>query len=566
MVENTGRGWRKASAAVIAMALAIALLGACGRNSLPDAPFGCLEYEAVCAGVCTDTSDDPEHCGGCGNVCAPSEQCIASKCRPTCSATETLCAVGCVDTERDREHCGACKNACAVGDVCVDGACREAICAGVQISCEGVCVNPETDPAHCGDCFSKCQDGWSCAGGDCRPDCPGALCGADCVDLGSDPSHCGGCGFSCGEGEACAMGQCVLLCPAGLTACGNACVDVTSDQRHCGACFSACGGSCSRGICQSPCASPEIGCGDSCVDPRVDPLHCGGCDIQCAPGLECRQAQCLAPSESCDWSASQFPFQIEGSLRLGDLTVDEDCNLYVALAHEYYDLGAVYSINYDSGEVELVRQFSDQIYRVAYRSEDDSLYLASFERIYRLAKDGSSGGLVTDELVDPYLTSLTLSPQGWGSFGAQLLVGNSEGDLVALDPGAPGPVVVATLPESIVDLAFAGSALYVVVSPLPFDSTDGDLYQVSPTGEVTPFVDLPCGPTALASNAGAYLYVACSYGAGIHQLELPSGTTSAIYATDLYPYWGPGLLWDNGAFIMFGNGQSADVTIDVYIP
>jgi hypothetical protein len=566
-VASSECGWRKAATVVGAwIALAMVLLGACGRNSLPDAPFGCLEYESVCAGVCTDTSNSSEHCGGCGNLCSTNEECIASKCRPLCSAGETLCAAGCIDVQRDREHCGGCKNACALGDVCVDGACRAVVCTGVHVPCEGACVNPENDPAHCGGCFTKCEEGWSCAGGKCRSTCPGTLCGVECVDTGSDPSHCGSCGFSCGAGESCVMGQCVLICPAGSIACGNSCVDPSSDERHCGACFTVCRGSCSRGTCQPACAAPKVGCGDNCVDPRVDRSHCGGCDIRCAEGLECRQGRCLPPSETCDWSTVQFPFQIEGSLRIGDLTVDQDCTLYVALAHEYYDLGALYSISYDSGEVELVRQFSDQIYRVAYRAEDDSLYLASFERVYRMAKDGSSGGVLTDEVLAPYLTSLSLIPEGWGSFGGHLLIGNSDGDLIALDPSAPSPVAVATLPEAIVGLAFAGSTLYVAGSPLPFDTADGRVYQVSPTGDVTAVVDLPCGPTALASDAGTTLYVACSYGAGIRQLALPGGATSAIYAVDLYPYWGPGLLWDNGAFITFSNGQSANVTIDVYFP
>lgn len=547
------------------VALLTVLLGACGRNSLPEGPFGCLDNESVCAGVCIDTSNSSEHCGGCGNACGENEECIASKCRPICSADETLCAVGCVDLERDPEHCGACKNACAPGDMCVDGVCRTVACPGVHMACDGACVNPQTDPNHCGGCSIRCDEGWMCAGGLCRSTCRDTLCDAECVDLRSDPSHCGGCGFTCGADERCAMGQCVTTCPAGMSQCGNGCVELANDPRHCGSCFNVCAGSCSEGLCQAVCEEPEIDCGDGCFDPRVDRAHCGGCDIACAEGLECRQEQCLAPSDTCDWSTAQFPFQIQGSLRIGDLTVDKGCTLYVALAHEYYDLGALYSIGYDSGEVALIGPFTDQIYRVIYRPEDDLLYLASFEQVYVVARDGSSGGALTSEAMTPYLTSLGLIPEGWGSFGSQLLVGNSVGDLVALDPDDPKPVALASLPEGIVDFAFVGSTLYVMVSPLPFDVDEGELYQVSPSGEVTPFVELSCIPTALATD-GESLYVACSYGDGIHQIDLPSGSTSAIYAADLYRYWGPGLLWDNEALLMFGDAEGSNVTIDAYFP
>ncbi len=36
----------------------------------------------VCDGVCVNTHRDPHHCGGCGNVCPPGDECYAGLCAP----------------------------------------------------------------------------------------------------------------------------------------------------------------------------------------------------------------------------------------------------------------------------------------------------------------------------------------------------------------------------------------------------------------------------------------------------------------------------------------------------
>jgi hypothetical protein len=90
------------------------------------------------AGVCVDTTSDPNHCGGCGTSCrAPSAGGVATcsgsppSCGISCGAGLTACPAvnptACVDVTRDPENCGACGDPCPDDDgpaICVDGGCR----------------------------------------------------------------------------------------------------------------------------------------------------------------------------------------------------------------------------------------------------------------------------------------------------------------------------------------------------------------------------------------------------------------------------------------------------------
>ena len=94
------------------------LFGGCARDELRGS-YGCLEYQLVCDGVCTDVSSDNAHCGSCDAACSGAEECRASRCRAVCEEPQTLCADGCVNTESDVDNCGACGDECAPGARCV---------------------------------------------------------------------------------------------------------------------------------------------------------------------------------------------------------------------------------------------------------------------------------------------------------------------------------------------------------------------------------------------------------------------------------------------------------------
>ena len=93
----------------------------------PDAGLsGCSVGYQDCDGVCANPSNDPRHCGSCGNVCPAGMFCTSGICAPECEAALTQCGALCVDEERDPDHCGACSNRCTSG-ICELGSCADAI-------------------------------------------------------------------------------------------------------------------------------------------------------------------------------------------------------------------------------------------------------------------------------------------------------------------------------------------------------------------------------------------------------------------------------------------------------
>ncbi len=45
-------------------------------------PMGCVSGFRDCDGLCADVANDPNNCGGCGNICPPGESCIMGMCSP----------------------------------------------------------------------------------------------------------------------------------------------------------------------------------------------------------------------------------------------------------------------------------------------------------------------------------------------------------------------------------------------------------------------------------------------------------------------------------------------------
>jgi hypothetical protein len=93
----------------------------------PDAGLpGCSVGYQECDGVCANPSNDPRHCGSCGNACPAGAFCSSGSCAPECEAALTQCGGLCVDAQRDPDHCGGCSNRCTSG-ICELGACADAI-------------------------------------------------------------------------------------------------------------------------------------------------------------------------------------------------------------------------------------------------------------------------------------------------------------------------------------------------------------------------------------------------------------------------------------------------------
>jgi len=121
---------------------------------------------AMCGDGCTDTDNDPNNCGACGNVCPDLAICVVGMCSTLCASGSSMCDGECVDSDSDSDNCGSCGNACPEDEECIGGTC-----------------------VACG------QDGT-------------AMCGSDCIDIGGDPYNCGACDTACAAGATCEDGVC----------------------------------------------------------------------------------------------------------------------------------------------------------------------------------------------------------------------------------------------------------------------------------------------------------------------------------------------------------------------
>jgi hypothetical protein len=97
-------------------------------DAASDAAKGnCLNGQAYCNGACIDVAANPQHCGGCGNVCSSG---ICSQSRCVCKPGATACSSG-------AECCsGTCSGSCTTVQGC---AANGIACTGPADCCSGVC-------------------------------------------------------------------------------------------------------------------------------------------------------------------------------------------------------------------------------------------------------------------------------------------------------------------------------------------------------------------------------------------------------------------------------------------
>ncbi|MBI5512763.1 MAG: hypothetical protein HY909_03295 [Deltaproteobacteria bacterium] len=254
-------------------------------------------------------TDNPAHCGRCGNACGPLEYCSGRACVP-CPAGSGRCEVSgfrCgVNLRTDPSNCGTCARRCGPEEQCAGGVCA-ACPAGFGRCRSGTCMfDLQRDRRNCGACDRECREGEGCVAGVCGP-CPAgtALCGTgNCQDLQTSPTHCGRCWNACADGSPCVGGVC-QACPAGSGRCGGTtCRDLSADPDHCGSCETRCdrlrtarvlGIACERGRCvATACAPGTASCGGSPCDTAlaVSEAHCGACGRACGRDQRCVLGVC----------------------------------------------------------------------------------------------------------------------------------------------------------------------------------------------------------------------------------------------------------------------------------
>lgn len=285
----------------------------------------------------TDLSNDPDHCGRCGNACLRTANtvawCEAGSCQSTCMPGFADCdgvtSNGCEASLDGVANCGRCGVRCeGATPICATEGDTRTCTSGCSIDtrlCSGSCVDTQTDPDHCGGCNVVCP-----AAPHSRRTCSAGLCGFVCdpgyascdgnsangceTDLATSVSNCGSCGRVCSAGPnsiaVCNSGRCNLVCTAGYANCDgdldNGCeTPIGSDPNHCGGCGVTCTllphtrATCNSGRCTLTCASPWEDCNgqasDGCeIDLSSDPRHCGTCGQACPAPARCVLGTCVS--------------------------------------------------------------------------------------------------------------------------------------------------------------------------------------------------------------------------------------------------------------------------------
>ncbi len=120
----------------------------------------CSKGMELCSGVCTNISTEL-NCGGCADkphqwdhVCKPEQKCCNGAC---CLPDEICCRGKCTDTYNDPNNCGGCGNAESGKNICQPD----------EICCSGTCANTLIDDNNCGECGYICSAGAYCRDGEC---------------------------------------------------------------------------------------------------------------------------------------------------------------------------------------------------------------------------------------------------------------------------------------------------------------------------------------------------------------------------------------------------------------
>ncbi len=267
----------------------------------------CIGFFADCNGNkqtdgCETPTNTTTDCAGCGNVCnltnAMAASCNGTTCSYTCNAGFTDCNAGVgidtdgceINTAGDPNHCGGCANVCSANNMatrtCGGGVCN-GNCAANTADCDGNkltngCeVSLLTDPNNCSACGTVCSANnmatRTCGAGVCNGTCVANF--ADCdgnkqmngceVNLQTDPSHCGNCGTSCvanNNGHLCITGAC------GCSVFANDCNPAVSDN---------CAGTCKCGGAAACNPATQACTGGACLLIAGQPCTADG---QCSGG------------------------------------------------------------------------------------------------------------------------------------------------------------------------------------------------------------------------------------------------------------------------------------------
>jgi hypothetical protein len=301
-----------------------------------DTGTGCVAPQVKCPSGCASTSEDPNNCGSCGNMCATGLLCSSGTCASSCGAGQIKCSGADAGTPPTPD--AAATDASSV-DATVDGAAVDA--GGGTNPPGGYCADPSNDRLNCGACNNICAYGPHstpvCTAGSCSitcetgyADCDGKASNGCEVETDNNPASCGACGVVCAavnDTPNCVAGVCGIgSCNTGFANCDgnvrNGCETNTNTITNCGSCGNACNipngtpgcpsGTCTVEDCNTGFGNCDGIASNGCETNTTSSVgNCGGCGSVCTTanatpacsGSKCSIVSCNSGYSDCDGNA-----------------------------------------------------------------------------------------------------------------------------------------------------------------------------------------------------------------------------------------------------------------------
>jgi len=448
----------------------------------------CTTEDTCQSGVCT---------GGPQNTCGMA----APACNEiTCDEASKSCSAIAADNGSTCDP----GDLCMVGATCSGGTCqggspKDCFFAPVPNECfvpvcnpqNGMCEpEPGNDGGSCVDTADLCTVNKTCNAGTC---------------MGGVPKDCSGLTAGCNIGQCDTnSGQCVAMAVPD----GGLCDDLN-------ACTT--GETCTTGMCNGGTNVTACMDGDNCCPSSCDETN----DVDCA---------------SCDWIAGVFPIAQPDS-SIGDMAFDDQCDLYFGT-----DSGSLWKVNRNTNTPNVIHNLGDNIRGVTYHPGTNLIYITNENKIFSMTKAGGNVTQLPMSNTTSWLNGVEVAPVGWGSFGNQLIVAKSTGEVVAFDPATGQPTTVGTQgTANLSDLVFDNGTLYVAAY------SQSTIYTLSPTGQFTVFASTPCQPDGLAVKENEFVYFTCGSSDSVNKAAIPGGQVTAVTgpSLSLNGGWAPaGIIFD----------------------
>lgn len=224
--------------------------GNCTYTSCDPGRGDCDQTPPNLAGCETNTTNNVDHCGGCGMSCSSNNVtrvCTASVCSGTCSANFGDCnsdklTDGCeTDLRISTPNCGMCGRACSNANVsapsCAGGLCTSS-CQPGSGNCtrpaapnpdDGCETNTSADVDHCGACPMVCSFGNACQ----TRTCTTGSCGFAKANLSGCCAMASECTTNSCQNAACTANTCVLSGKVGVSGCCNIPANCPAQSNPC---------------------------------------------------------------------------------------------------------------------------------------------------------------------------------------------------------------------------------------------------------------------------------------------------------------------------------------------